>query len=112
MPGFPRILEHLAQKTSGGQALRLQQKFALLRVIPTMTFQDVYLITFGHIIFIHILTFYLYTIVSGIYSGIYSDILSDIYSGILSDIYADILSAIYSDTLSGISSEIKKSGKY
>ena len=63
-------------------------KITLLRVIPTMTFQDVYL--------------YIYSI----YSDNSSDIYSDILSGILSNIYSDILSGILSDNLSDIYSDI------
>ena len=96
----------------------------LLRVIPTMTFQDAYLEIYSK--FSDNLPHIYSGILSGIYSGILSDIcsgnlsgnLSDMLSGLLSEIFSDmvlgicfnilsgILFNIYSDILSGILSDI------
>ena len=74
-------------------------KSTLLRVIPTMAFQGIY-------IYSDIYSDILPNILSDIYSDILSAILSGIYSGILSEIYSGIISDIYSDILSGILSDI------
>ena len=83
-------------------------KNTLLRVIPTMTFQDVYLDIYG--IYSNNLSDIYSDILSGIYSGILSDkwsgILSGILPGIYSDILSDILSDIYNAMVSGILSDI------
>ena len=90
----------------------LHADFFVVRVIPTITFQNIYLYIYsGYSVNLYDIYF---DILFGICSGIYSDILSGILSGIQSDIlfgiYSDmacgILSDIYSDILSEILSEI------
>ena len=89
-------------KTTTGSTceINIQKQITLLRVIPTMTCQDVYLNIY--FIYAHILSDIYSNILSGILSDIYSDIPPGILSGTLSDIYSGILSDIHSGILSGI----------
>ena len=108
---YPSQAQPLASKKPPLTIFSQKNQFTLLRVIPTMTFQDVdfdIYFTFTYILYIY--SDNLSDIYSDILSGKYSGILSDICSGILFDIYSDILSGIlsdiYSDILSGILSDI------
>ena len=103
----------------------IQNQITLLRVIPTMTFQNNHVRFYVSLIVsgegkhtTHLLKCLRlpstsqtawrqsFDILSDISSDILSGILSDILSGILSDISSDILSDISCDTLSDISSNI------